>query len=349
LDTIKKNIIPPYFIKISYGRPMLWFLIHIAHANDLDFGFLPSLEMTEQPTFMLTPSADIQSVTVRIQAGSQTYSFDKYNQKSGVEMSFSWERNTTITSALVFVEATFIDGYVAQAEIPLEYEYGGGLDVDLSTAIADDTKNTVSFSVTGYVEYAEIIAYGAKKAVIERSNVQINKGPGKITVPWLGNPKDTVLLDVTLHGKNSYAGFTYSPWFLDIPHLDVLFDSASTAISDSEFWKLQSTLSDLQEVLVKYGSVIPIQLYIAGCTDTVGKKDYNSTLSEGRARSIATWLRKNGYQEPIFYYGFGESLLAEKTEDNVDNLQNRRALYIVSSSPPPISSGIPKASWKQLP
>ena len=41
---------------------------------------------------------------------------------------------------MVSVEA-ILDGYVAQAQIPLEYQYGGGLDVDLSSAIADDQKN----------------------------------------------------------------------------------------------------------------------------------------------------------------------------------------------------------------
>ena len=329
---------------------MFWFFIQTVQANDLDFGFLPSLEAKDQPTFTLTPSADIQNISVRVTAGQQTYTFDRYDQKGGVEMSFSWERDTAITSASVFVEAVFVDGYVAQAEIPLEYEYGGGLDVDLSRAIADEQKKQISFSVTDYVEYAEVVAYGARKTVIERSNVQIQKGPGTITLPWLGNPKETVLLDVTLHGRNAYTGFTYSPWFLDIPHQDVLFESDSTAIDSSENWKLQSTLSDLQEVLVKYGSVVPIQLYIAGCTDTVGKSDYNQKLSEGRARSIATWLRKNGYQEPIYYYGFGEKLLAEKTADNVDNSKNRRALYIVSSSPPPVSSGMPSnIGWKKLP
>ncbi len=329
---------------------MFWFFIQFALANDLDFGFLPSLETTDLPTFTLTPSADIQNISIRVTAGQQIYTFDKYNQKSGVEMSFSWDRDTAVTSALVFVEATFVDGYVAQAEIPLEYEYGGGLDVDLSQAIADEQNKHISFSVTGYVEYAEIIAYGAQKTVVDRSRVEIKKGPGIITVPWLGNPKDTVLLDVTLHGKNAYTGFTYSPWFLDIPHQDVLFESGSTIIDNSENWKLQSTLSDLKEVLVTYGSVVPIQLYIAGCTDTVGKRDYNKTLSEDRARSIATWLRKNGYQEPIYYYGFGETLLAEQTTDNVDNAKNRRALYIVSSSPPPPLSGIPSnIRWKKLP
>ena len=336
-------------IFIKFGMCMLCFFIGLSFANELDFGFVPTLEKGDLPTFTLTPSADIESISVKIQAGNQNYSFEKSNQKSNVEISFSWSRDPTVTTALVSVEAIFVDGYVAQAEIPLEYEYGGGLDIDLSSAIADDRQKTITFDVTAYIQSADIIAYGAKKTILEQKNISIQSGPGKITIPWLGNPTDTVLLDVTLHGKNAYTGFTYSPWFLDIPHQDVLFESASTKIPEGENQKLETTLRDLQDVLDKYGSVIPVQLYIGGCTDTVGSSEYNKTLSEGRARSIAQWLRNNGYQEPIFYYGFGENLLAEKTGDNTENPNNRRAIYVVSSAPPTSSSGIPNVSWRKLP
>ena len=45
--------------------------------------------------------------------------------------------------------------------------------------------------------------------------------------------------------------------------------------------------------------------------------------------------RGHGYDAPIYYYGFGESLLAVKTGDGVDESANRRVLYIVTSDVPP--------------
>ena len=54
-----------------------------------------------------------------------------------------------------------------------------------------------------------------------------------------------------------------------------------------------------------------------------------------RAKAIADWLRGHGYDAPIYYYGFGESLLAVKTGDGVDESANRRVLYIVTSDVPP--------------
>ena len=50
--------------------------------------------------------------------------------------------------------------------------------------------------------------------------------------------------------------------------------------------------------------------------------------------------------EPIYYHGFGESILAIKTGDGVDEASNRRVLYIVTSDRP---SDLPSVSWKSLP
>jgi len=91
-----------------------------------------------------------------------------------------------------------------------------------------------------------------------------------------------------------------------------------------------------------------VKLYIAGCTDTVGDAAHNRELSRKRARSIARWLREHGYDRPIYFHGFGESLLAVGTGDGVDEPRNRRVLYMVGANPPPAGSGIPGVSWSAL-
>ena len=146
----------------------------------------------------------------------------------------------------------------------------------------------------------------------------------------------------------AWAGFTFSPWFLEIPHEEVLFDTNDAAIHASEAPKLERTLRELEEVLHKYGDIVPVQLYIAGCTDTVGDAGSNQALSQRRAHAIASWLRESGYSHPIYYYGFGESYLAQQTGDEVDNQANRRALYYVGAVPPPPSTGVPQVGWIPL-
>ena len=173
-----------------------------------------------------------------------------------------------------------------------------------------------------------------------------------IEIPWRGDKDDVVLIDVTLEGVNAFAGFTYSPWYLDIPHQEVLFDSNSANIDESEYWKLESTLSDLKDTLDKYGSVVPVKLYIGGCTDTVGDQAHNRDLSMARARAISQWLRSHGYSHPIYYYGFGENLLAVKTGDGVDEVKTDGpstscpAIHLLRALEFPMSNGksCPKGS-----
>ncbi|MGC6508758.1 MAG: OmpA family protein [Myxococcota bacterium] len=321
----------------------------VSLANELDFTYNPSLDSGDKPSFILIPSAGVKTIDVEIVAGGKSYQHSRTNLPSGQEIEFSWPRDPAVTEALATVRCVFQDGFVAEAQLPVEYSYGGLLSVDLSTAQADMENNLFKVSVSGAVESAEVITYGAKKAMIDRSRYNIQSGPGVIEIPWKGDKDEVVLIDVTLEGINAFAGFTYSPWYLDIPHQEVLFDSNSANIADSEYWKLESTLSDLKDTLDKYGSVVPVKLFIGGCTDTVGDQSHNQNLSMARARAIAQWLRAHGYTHPIFYYGFGENLLAVNTGDGVDEVKNRRAIYIVSSNPPPASSGIPNVRWKELP
>ena len=92
----------------------------------------------------------------------------------------------------------------------------------------------------------------------------------QIALPWTGRVSEVVLLDITLHSGEAFSGFTYSPWFLDIPRKDVVFATNSSTIDKGEYWKLEATLRDLNEVIEKYGSVVDVKLFIAGCTDRVG-------------------------------------------------------------------------------
>jgi len=319
-----------------------------AAAQDMDFGYRPAPEPGEQPAFIVTPSRPVKELVVVVTAGGQEYRFEKGTVSAGSAQTFAWKRDERVTSAEAYVRAVFTDGYVSEVTIPMEYSYGGQLEVDLGRASADVQKRTVTVRVSHPVDRAEIIAYGARKAVLDQGEVEIGAGPGNIDVPWVGDPGDVVLLDVKLHSGNAWAGFTYSPWFLDIPHEDVLFESNSADIPTSESFKLQHTLKQLQDVLDKYGSVVPVKLYIAGCTDTVGDASHNRDLSRRRAKAIAGWLRENGYDMPIYYHGFGESLLAVRTGDGVDEGRNRRALYMVGANPPPAGSGIPSVRWTEL-
>lgn len=320
-------------------------LILEASAADLDFGYTPTLGPGEKPALYVTPKRLVEELYVSCEPGGE---WTKANVGAGTKLTFELPRSPSIMSAQCLVRAEFSDGYVDETVIPLEWQVGGSLSVDLSKASADVEAHTLTVSVKGFVETAEIVAYGEGKAELERATIDVQAGPGEITLPWSGDPGEVVLLEVKVENSTAWAGFTFSPWFLDIPHDDVLFATDSDLIDPDQEWKLEQTLSDLTRVLEKYGEVVPVKLYVAGCTDTVGDGASNKALSRRRAKAIASWLRAHGYTEPIYYYGFGEGLLAVQTGDGVDEPSNRRALYLVGASPPPAGSGIPSVAWTAL-
>ena len=327
---------------------ILALLSRVALAGDMEFNYTPNPGPDEQPAFMVTPKRPLAEYLVIVEAGGESYEFTGAAASAGEQLRFAWDRNASVTSADVFVRGVFTDGYVEEVKIPIEYSYGVSLSVDLSRASADLNDNTLTVGATAFVDRAEIIAYGAHKAVLEQGEVVVNSGPGEITLPWSGDPAEVVLLDVKLYSGNSWAGFTYSPWFLNIPHDDLHFETNQAEILPEEEWKLEKTLAQLQDVLDKYGEMVPVKVYIAGCTDTAGDAGQNRDLSQRRARAIASWLREHGYSQPLYYHGFGESFLAVQTGDGVDNAANRRVLYMVGANPPPPSTGVPQVNWREL-
>lgn len=319
-----------------------------AFAQDVQFGYTPSPGPGENPALLVTVPRPVGSMHIDCVVGGKTYDWNPTAVPVDVQQRYAWPRDTSVTQAECAVRTVFADGMVEEIRLPLEYSYGGGLTVDLSNASADLQNHTMAVSVSAWVDRAEVVAYGAKKAVLDRQTFRVNAGPGAIEVPWAGRPSEVVLLDVTLHSANAWANFSFSPWMLDIPHDDVLFATNEASIRPDEEWKLQNTLKALQEVLEQYGEIVPVKLYIGGCTDTVGAASSNRSLSRRRARAIAVWLRGHGYSHPIFYHGFGESWLARSTGDGVNEQANRRAVYMVSANPPPPSSGVPAVNWTGL-
>lgn len=319
-----------------------------AAQEDLSFGYTPAPGPGENPAFLVTPLRPVANLYVSCEVGGKTPEWTKANLPANKQVRFEFARDAKVTHADCFVRGSFADGNVTETSVPIDWQYKGQLSVDLSKASADVAAKTVTVHTTAPVTEAEIVAYGAHKAVLDKSVVPVSGGPGAVTVPFVGNPAEVVLLDVTLRNETAWSGFTYSPWFLDIPHEDVLFPTDSADIPPSEVWKLEATLTQLRDVLEKYGAIVPVKLYIAGCTDTVGDSAHNRDLSLRRAQSIAKWLRAHGYDKPIFYWGFGEGLLAVQTGDNVDMQVNRRALYMVGANPPPAGSGVPSVGWKAL-
>ena len=335
-------------MRLSSLLLLLLALARPADAADLAFGYSPNVDAGQKPWFTLVPPKAVTEMQVTIEGGGKSWKIVKTNLPAGREVKFEWPRDPTITEVVARVLVTYADHYEEDFSIPISYSYSGALSVDLSKASADLSARTLYVDVSAAVDSADVVAYGAHKVVVDQSKVPLTGGPGRVAIPWVGAPSDVVLLEVTVHSGGAWAGFTYSPWFLDIPHDDVLFESDQSVIRPSEEPKLQAVLAELRDVIDKYGAIVPVKLFVGGCTDTVGDSGHNEALSLARARAIAGWLRGHGFDKPLYYHGFGERWLAVPTADGVDEGRNRRAVYMVTSNPPSSGSGVPPVSWTPL-
>jgi outer membrane protein OmpA-like peptidoglycan-associated protein len=169
-----------------------------------------------------------------------------------------------------------------------------------------------------------------------------NKPAGTpLIVTW--SPKnDSPVARIEVFGYDThgyYAGVAIVPWSVSIPHQEVLFDTDKALIKASEKPKLEDSYAKIKQAIKEHKDLGSIKLFIGGHTDTVGSAAHNMELSRRRARAIAGWFRHRGIHIPVYYAGFGESVPAVKTADNVDEPRNRRVDYILAIDPPQMKSG----------
>jgi outer membrane protein OmpA-like peptidoglycan-associated protein len=202
----------------------------------------------------------------------------------------------------------------------------------------------------------KITVYDESNAKLADEEQDFTGRPGgtPLIVTW--NPSsDAAVAKIELRAydaQGNWVGVELAPWFVNIPHDEVNFRTDSSEIDAAEVPKVEAAFGKITEALAKDAASgrmhAGITLYIAGHTDTVGNPTHNFKLSQDRARSIAGWFRKRGVKIPISYEGFGETSLAVKTADNIDEVKNRRADYILSDGPPTLSAAF-RPSWKRIP
>lgn len=173
------------------------------------------------------------------------------------------------------------------------------------------------------------------------------KTPSKdVKLTWKPNEKLPALLEIHAEDRES-AWVDYNVFYYQVPHTDIVFETASSMISDDQVKYLKESLDKINEIKKLHGNKVAMDLYITGYTDTVGSHESNDRLSLQRAREIATWFWSNGAGLTTYYRGLGERALFEATPDETPLEANRRATYILTNIPIPEANGI-KAVWEKL-
>lgn len=212
-------------------------------------------------------------------------------------------------------------------------------------------KYKTSFDLTSY-EYKVIDDDGD---TIAADTVTDGVAAGKtFTISWT-SPAAVFMIEV--RGEDQYGRFVEDrrvPYSAEIPHTEVNFDSGKANIKPGEVPKLDEAvavafheLDALDRVNEAVNANLTVQLYIVGYTDTVGNGAKNQTLSDHRAKSIAKYFHDQGFWSEIYYAGMGERGLRVETDDNVDEVRNRRALYLIAFQKPGAGGQIP-GRWSKL-
>lgn len=326
---------------------LLW--MSLAVADPIDLEVVSTVQYGQAASLTLVMNQDVEQFDARIECGGA------WNEKSGgavagTRVVMEVAPNPGRHTCKGHLNATFDDG--SEGQMPLSFEVvvldGLKLDVPRSMVDLEDGKLFVgmdrvpsSFEVTAYGEGGVVVGTGSMAAMGE--------GPGDLVeVEWTGSGEVLRLVVKGVDVDGFWSEVTLFPWYYEIPHEDVVFETAQADIRSEEEIKLTRAMVEVDKVLAKYGQHAEIKLYVGGYTDTQGGRASNENLSTLRALAIATWFRANGFKGEIYYQGFGEDGQLVKTLDETEEPANRRAVYILAAETPPMSQQLPRSAWRPL-
>lgn len=232
----------------------------------------------------------------------------------------------------------------------------GPLKVTYDAEHLDLDKRVVQFKLSRPATSAEVTAIGEDGSDLGTGSATYKTEPadGWQTLTWT-QPANTRVMMLRLRivaSDGQAVKVELIPWSVNVDHEDVKFKTDSAKIETTESTKLDASLAKIVEVVKRSEKFMPMRLYIAGHTDTVGPNAKNRKLSLDRALAIGSYLKKKGLKISVAVAGFGEEVLEVKTADNTDEASNRRADYVIgpANGAPPFKGPYlkVKAVWKQL-
>jgi hypothetical protein len=310
----------------------------------------PLLVDSDSPVLTINSDERLDDVTVVLRRGREreTFRLGRISRGTPAEIEFQaelgvheWDVELTGT----WNQAPFELGFEFEFELTEGLEIQVPLDrVDLEARQLELILNRPA----DRVEYSILSDEGRNMGSGEVSFDGARPGQ-RLTVNWTQREGTVLKIGMVAYDTSGFwSAIELIPWSVNIPHEEIHFESGRHEIPLEQAYKIDAAYGQLMDAVVRYGQFVEINLYVAGYTDTVGARTGNQSLSERRARSIAESFQGKGFSFPIFFQGFGEDGLAVQTTDSVDEIRNRRALYILAAQPPLPSHHVPRGNWRQL-
>ena len=332
----------------------LWFALAFGQVS---YGFSQQTD-AKGTAFVVVSSDTAGSVSVEVRGDDGTVVKKTVKVKAGQEKRITWVQKKSGTvhyTAHVESGDNFADFEfdcarpLSAAEVRLTPRSG-------RTDLVD--RHRITYETSFPIERYEFSVYDPAGEVSDRKTMSgdtIDAGE-RFTIQW-DSYDDVFMVELNAFGPSGEQALDRRvPWSLEIPHTEVNFDSGKSVIKPDEAPKVDEVWAILAHELDKLDRAneavnadLSAQLYIVGYTDTVGNNRDNQVLSEARAKAIANYFKKKGAWCEIYYAGMGERGLAVQTGDSVDEVRNRRALYLLSPQTPGGGGQVPgPGAWKKL-
>jgi len=230
----------------------------------------------------------------------------------------------------------------------------GPLQVNVDRAQTDVDQGRITLNSTQPLKSVTVEGYDADGVMVVESEEAVDTPAGPVTISIdMPGPRVVKRLEIKAYDAAAqWVAIRIVSWYAEIPHDDVLFETARWAIRTEEAPKIDKVINLITDELNAFRRMLgndqarleTLKLYVAGMTDRVGSEADNRVLSQKRAQAIAAYFKSKGIQAPVFYAGFGERNGAVKTADEIAEPLNRRAMYILSNAVP---RQLGAANWRQ--
>ncbi|MFO0746130.1 MAG: OmpA family protein [Myxococcota bacterium] len=328
---------------------------HAGDASQLGLEY-ETVAKGRPPALSFAPSAPIKSLVIDLvdQAGKkQTLRVGPIGVGATKKVPIKQELGTASYKASMLVK--WGDGTDDTFTVEFTATRVGELKIDIKTEDVDLDARKLQARITNPASAAELSIYDEDGNLIgsARETYDPPAAPGtNLEVTWdapdASNDKKVLYMQLKVTDvAGFFVGVKITPFTISIPHDDVHFESGRANIPAAEESKLLATLGLVNDALKKHGTLLQLKLFVAGYTDTVGDKGSNKSLSLARAASIAAWFRAHALKIPIYYWGYGEDVLAKQTPDETEEQANRRAVYILATQTPS-GPDVPGGQWKPL-
>lgn len=328
----------------------------VAHAEDTplwDARWSPVVMDGRPATLVLVAQDDVETVSVTLSAKGQKKreSSVKALPSGGQhQMEFPTPAKRT-TRWTAHVRARTAAG-LRQSKMQFDVESVPPLDVQVQKKDVVLESHRAVVRANRQLAKADVVAFDAEGTQIVDETVELatHRAGQPVAIAWDAPVGDEVPSKVVMKLYDTHRLWmevTVEPFWVDIVHDDVEFETAKWDVRPGEAHKLDDAIAKIRTELAKHGDDFRPNIYVGGYTDTVGSPADNQALSANRARAIARYFRGKGLSQPIFWAGFGESALAVATADETDEARNRRAVYIIGKEAPR-GAGFPGARWRRL-